>query len=38
MHGATPVSERRALVEQFQDDERVPFFVLSLKVGARAST
>jgi superfamily II DNA or RNA helicase len=33
MHGATPVRERRALVERFQDDERVPFFVLSLKVG-----
>jgi len=33
MHGATPVRERRELVERFQDDERVPFFVLSLKVG-----
>jgi SNF2 family DNA or RNA helicase len=33
MHGATPVRERRALVERFQDDERVPFFVLSLKAG-----
>ena len=33
MHGATPVRERRALVERFQDDEGLPFFVLSLKVG-----
>jgi non-specific serine/threonine protein kinase len=33
MHGATPVRERRALVERFQGDDRVPFFVLSLKVG-----
>jgi len=33
MHGATPVGARRELVERFQDDERVPFFVLSLKVG-----
>jgi non-specific serine/threonine protein kinase len=33
MHGATPVRERRALVERFQDDERIPFFVLSLKAG-----
>ncbi|MGH7418596.1 MAG: DEAD/DEAH box helicase, partial [Candidatus Rokuibacteriota bacterium] len=32
MHGATPVRMRRELVEQFQQDE-VPFFVLSLKVG-----
>jgi non-specific serine/threonine protein kinase len=33
MHGATPVRERHDLVERFQADERVPFFVLSLKVG-----
>jgi SNF2 family DNA or RNA helicase len=33
MHGATLVGARRGLVERFQDDERVPFFVLSLKVG-----
>ncbi len=33
MHGATPVRERRELVERFQEDERLPFFVLSLKVG-----
>jgi SNF2 family DNA or RNA helicase len=33
MHGATPVTARRDLVARFQEDERVPFFVLSLKVG-----
>jgi non-specific serine/threonine protein kinase len=33
MHGSTPVRERRELVERFQRDESVPFFVLSLKVG-----
>ncbi len=33
MHGATPVPARRDLVARFQDDARVPFFVLSLKVG-----
>ena len=33
MHGATPVAARRDLVTRFQDDARVPFFVLSLKVG-----
>ena len=29
----TPVRERRELVERFQDDRRLPFFVLSLKAG-----
>ncbi|HEY3384611.1 MAG TPA: DEAD/DEAH box helicase [Vicinamibacterales bacterium] len=33
LHGGTPVKSRRDLVRQFQDDERVPFFVLSLKAG-----
>jgi SNF2 family DNA or RNA helicase len=33
MHGATPVGARRDVVQRFQDDEQVPFFVLSLKVG-----
>jgi non-specific serine/threonine protein kinase len=33
LHGGTPVAARRRMVEQFQDDERVPFFVLSLKAG-----
>ncbi len=33
LHGATPVARRRALVERFQEDELIPFFVLSLKAG-----
>ena len=33
LHGGTPVKKRRALVERFQDDESVPFFVISLRAG-----
>jgi superfamily II DNA or RNA helicase len=33
LHGDTAVSQRTALVGRFQDDERVGFFVLSLKAG-----
>jgi non-specific serine/threonine protein kinase len=33
LHGDTDVKRRQALVRQFQEDERVPFFVLSLKAG-----
>ncbi len=33
LHGQTPVKERMALVERFQTDETVPFFVLSLRAG-----
>ncbi|MGH7117569.1 MAG: DEAD/DEAH box helicase [Acetobacteraceae bacterium] len=33
LHGTTAVKERRLLVQRFQDDEAVPFFVLSLKAG-----
>jgi SNF2 family DNA or RNA helicase len=33
LHGGTPVKARRALVARFQDEETVPFFVLSLKAG-----
>jgi len=33
LHGGTAVKARRELVRRFQDDERVPFFVLSLKAG-----
>ena len=33
LHGATPVGKRRELVRRFQDDEFIPFFVLSLKAG-----
>ncbi len=31
--GETPVKQRGVLVKQFQEDEQVPFFVLSLKAG-----
>jgi len=33
LHGAVPVRQRKDLVARFQDDESVPFFVLSLKAG-----
>ncbi len=33
LHGNTSVKERSALVKRFQEDEDVPFFVLSLKAG-----
>jgi non-specific serine/threonine protein kinase len=33
LHGGTAIKNRRQLVRQFQEDERVPFFVLSLKAG-----
>ena len=33
LHGNTPVKERMALVERFQADETIPFFVLSLRAG-----
>jgi len=33
LHGGTPVKERSELVRQFQEDEAVGFFVLSLKAG-----
>jgi len=33
LHGGTPVAQRRQLVRQFQEDESVPFFILSLKAG-----
>jgi len=33
LHGETEVKKRHELVRQFQDDENVPFFVLSLKAG-----
>ena len=33
LHGGTPVAKRRALVQRFQEDELIPFFVLSLKAG-----
>jgi non-specific serine/threonine protein kinase len=33
LHGETPVKKRQDLVRQFQEDENVPFFVLSVKAG-----
>ncbi|WP_297455735.1 DEAD/DEAH box helicase [Ferrovum sp.] len=33
LHGGTPVGKRRELVKRFQEDEKCPFFVLSLKAG-----
>jgi non-specific serine/threonine protein kinase len=33
LHGGTAVKTRQPLVRQFQEDEAVPFFVLSLKAG-----
>ena len=33
LHGGVPVPKRRELVRKFQEDESVPFFVLSLKAG-----
>ena len=33
LHGGTPVAKRRAMVQRFQKDELIPFFVLSLKAG-----
>ena len=38
LHGATAVKQRRALVERFQEDESVPFFVLSLRAGGTGLT
>jgi non-specific serine/threonine protein kinase len=33
LHGGTAVARRKDLVRRFQEDEHVPFFVLSLKAG-----
>jgi superfamily II DNA or RNA helicase len=33
LHGGTDVKKRKDLVRRFQDDELVPFFVISLKAG-----
>ncbi len=33
LHGGTAVKKRAELVKQFQEDEGVPFFILSLKAG-----
>ena len=33
LHGGTAVGKRKELVKKFQEDETVPFFILSLKAG-----
>ena len=33
LHGETEIKKRKTLVQRFQEDETVPFFVLSLKAG-----
>jgi non-specific serine/threonine protein kinase len=33
LHGGTPVGKRKDLVRLFQEDERIPFLVLSLRAG-----
>lgn len=38
LHGGVPVRSRKALVTRFQDDETVPFLVLSLKAGGTGLT
>ncbi len=38
LHGETPVKRRKSLVQAFQDDEAVPFFILSLKAGGAGLT
>jgi len=38
LHGQTAVRQRRELVQRFQEDEAVPFFVLSLKAGGAGLT
>jgi len=38
LHGGTPVKRRKDLVQAFQADEAVPFFILSLKAGGAGLT
>jgi SNF2 family DNA or RNA helicase len=38
LHGGTAVRQRQALVRRFQEDEAVPFFILSLKAGGSGLT
>lgn len=33
LHGGTDIKKRKEMVDKFQNDERVPFFVLSIKAG-----
>ncbi len=38
LHGETAVSRRKGLVQTFQNDETLPFFILSLKAGGAGLT
>ena len=38
LHGSTAVNSRKELVQTFQNDETVPFFILSLKAGGSGLT
>ncbi len=38
LHGQTEVKNRKKLVQKFQEDESVPFFILSLKAGGTGLT
>jgi non-specific serine/threonine protein kinase len=38
LHGSTAVKSRKALVQTFQNDETIPFFILSLKAGGSGLT
>ncbi len=38
LHGGTPVKNRNTMVRSFQEDETVPFFILSLKAGGAGLT
>ena len=38
LHGGTPVKQRQQLVTRFEQDEDLPFFVLSLKAGGTGLT
>ncbi|MCK5611486.1 DEAD/DEAH box helicase [Candidatus Pacearchaeota archaeon] len=33
LHGSIPASQRKALIDRFQSDEYIPYFILSLKAG-----
>jgi superfamily II DNA or RNA helicase len=38
LHGETAVKNRKTLVQRFEEDENIPFFVLSLKAGGSGLT
>jgi SNF2-related domain/SNF2 Helicase protein/Helicase conserved C-terminal domain len=38
LHGQTEIKKRKDLVHRFQDDENIPFFVLSVKAGGAGLT